>query len=60
VRATEVKSEFFDTVQTKLSTGKSQVGLAVIEGSPFRPKDTVSTRVQDNLTKIPFRPLIGG
>jgi hypothetical protein len=60
VRATEVKSEFFDTVQTKLSTGKAQIGLAVLEGSPFAPKGVVVTRPQDAVTIIPFAPRVGG
>jgi hypothetical protein len=60
VRAIEVESTFFDTASSKESTGKAQVGLAILTNSSFKPKGTVSTRVQDDVTVIPYRPRVGG
>jgi hypothetical protein len=55
VRAVEVAPPFVDTASPKESKGNSQVGLTVFENNPFAPKGKKTTRVQDNLTKIPYR-----
>ena len=55
VRAEAVADPFKDTAANKQSKGNTQVGLAVIDGNPFTPKGARTTRVQDNLAKIPYR-----
>lgn len=55
VRAEAVADPFKDLAAPKQSIGNSQIGLSIFEGNPFAPKGRKTTRVQDNLTKVPYR-----
>ena len=54
VRAVEVAEPFRDSYTDKESKGRSQLGLAIFEGNPFKPKGTTSTTIKDRVTKIPY------